>query len=189
MIRVIVADDQALVRAGFRMILRAEPDIDVVAEASTGREAVAHAELLHPDVVLMDVRMPDMDGIEATRCIREARLDTKVLVLTTFDLDEVVYGALRAGASGFLLKDAPEDRLVTAVRVVADGSTIYAPVARRLVEEFAARTTRMRRSELDHPTPRELEVLRLMARGLSNGEIAGSIYVPRTQSRRTSPTS
>jgi DNA-binding NarL/FixJ family response regulator len=178
MIRVIVADDQALVRAGFRMILRAEPDIDVVAEASTGREAVAQAELLHPDVVLMDVRMPDMDGIEATRCIREARLDTKVLVLTTFDLDEVVYGALRAGASGFLLKDAPEDRLVTAIRVVADGSTIYAPsVTRRLVEEFAARTTRMRRSELDHLTPRELEVLRLMARGLSNGEIAGSIYV------------
>ncbi len=178
MIRVVLADDQALVRAGFRMILRAEPDIDVVGEASTGREAVDQAELHRPDVILMDVRMPEMDGIEATALIREASTHTKVLMLTTFDLDEVVYGALRAGASGFLLKDAPEERFVTAIRVVADGGSMFAPsVTRRLVEEFARRAPRSSSGELDQLTARELEVLTLMARGLSNVEIATSIYV------------
>jgi DNA-binding NarL/FixJ family response regulator len=162
-IRVILADDQALVRAGFRMILHAEADIDVVAEAGDGAEAVRLATQHSADVVLMDVRMPGMDGIEATRQILAGGPATKVLILTTFDLDEVVYDALRAGASGFLLKDAPEERLVTAIRVVADGGSLFAPyVTRRLIEEF---------------TPRELDVLLLVARGLTNHEIARALFV------------
>ncbi len=141
MIRLLIADDQALVRAGFRMILAAEPDLDVVGEAGDGAAAVALAADLRPDVVLMDVRMPDVDGIEATRRLQALPEPPRVLVLTTFDLDEVVYEALRAGASGFLLKDAPEAQLLTAIRVVADGASIFAPsVTRRLVAEFARRS-------------------------------------------------
>jgi len=140
-IRVVLADDQALVRAGFRMILRAEPGIEVVGEAANGHEAVAAADAHRPDVVLMDVRMPELDGIQATARIVESCPQARVLVLTTFDLDEVVFGALRAGASGFLLKDAPEERLVTAIQVVAEGGSLFAPaVTRRLVEQFARHT-------------------------------------------------
>jgi len=177
-IRVLLADDQSLVRAGFRMILRAEADLEVVGEAADGFAAVAEVEARRPDVVLMDVRMPELDGIEATARITQRWPDTKVLVLTTFDLDEVVYGALRAGASGFLLKDAPEERLVTAIRVVADGGSLFAPsVTRRLVEEFARRAPAAVPAALGDLTARELEVLTLMARGLTNGEIAREIYV------------
>ena len=140
MIRVVLADDQPLVRTGLRMILGAEPDIEVVAEAADGAEAVALCAELRPDVVLMDVRMPGTDGIEATRAVTAVDDPPRVLVLTTFDLDEVVYDALRAGASGFLLKDAPEERLVTAIHVVAEGGSLFAPsVTRRLIEEFASR--------------------------------------------------
>ena len=139
MIRVLLADDQALVRTGFRMILKAEPDIDVVGEAADGAQAVDATRRLRPDVVVMDVRMPHLDGLEATRRILAAsNLRTRVLMLTTFDLDEYVYDALRAGASGFLLKDGPADQLVAAIRTVADGGALLAPtVTRRLIEEFA----------------------------------------------------
>ena len=139
-IRVVLADDQPLVRTGLRMILRPEPGIEVVGEATDGAEAISLCRAEAPDVVLMDVRMPGTDGIEATRAVTAVADPPRVLVLTTFDLDEVVYDALRAGASGFLLKDAPEERLLTAIRVVADGGSMFAPsVTRRLIEEFAAR--------------------------------------------------
>ena len=183
MIRVLLADDQPLVRTGLRMILTADPELEVCAEAANGQEAVSAAAATCPDVVLMDVRMPVMDGIEATRAITTAGADTtagappRVLVLTTFDLDEVVYDALRAGASGFLLKDAPEERLLTAIRVVADGGSLFAPsVTRRLIEEFAQRATRPA-ADLTALTERENEVLRLVARGLSNAEIAAALFV------------
>ena len=177
MIRVVLADDQPLVRTGLRMILSAEPDIEVVGEAADGRAAIAACRDLGPDVVLMDVRMPEVDGIEATREVTSVEAPPRVLVLTTFDLDEVVYDALRAGASGFLLKDAPEERLTTAIRVVAEGGSLFAPsVTRRLIEEFASRGPRTPRA-LPGLTDREDEVLRLLARGLSNAEIAQELYV------------
>ncbi|HMM97159.1 response regulator transcription factor [Phycicoccus sp.] len=177
-VRVLLADDQPLVRAGLRMILAPEPDLEVVAEAGDGRAAMLAAREHHPDVVLMDVRMPEVDGIEATRTITRMTDPPRVLVLTTFDLDEVVYDALRAGASGFLLKDAPEERLVTAVRVVADGGALFAPsVTRRLIEEFAARAPAGAARGLEQLSSRENEVLRMMARGLSNGEIAAELFV------------
>jgi DNA-binding NarL/FixJ family response regulator len=181
-VRVVIADDQQLIRAGFRMILAAEPDIEVVGEAATGAEAVGLTRELRPDVVLMDIRMPEFDGIEATRRIlaesREPR--TSVLILTTFDLDEYVYDALCAGASGFLLKDVTAERLFDAVRVVAAGEALLAPaVTRRLISEFA----RLRPAPAAPPvtvaelTPRETEVLRLLAEGLSNPEIAGRLVI------------
>jgi DNA-binding NarL/FixJ family response regulator len=178
MIRVLLADDQALVRAGFRMILGAEDGIEVVGEAGNGAEAVALARDLVPAVVLMDVRMPVLDGIEATRRIVAGGDSPRVLVLTTFDVDEYVYEALRAGASGFLLKDAPEEQLVAGIRVVAGGGSLFAPaITRRLIERFAGTHPGTPPQGLDDLTARELEILRLVARGLSNAEIAATLVI------------
>jgi DNA-binding NarL/FixJ family response regulator len=192
-IDVLIADDQALVRAGFRMVLEAEDDIAVVGEAANGEQAVHSAQRLRPDVVLMDIRMPELDGIAATRQIAGAAgardegegdgAPPRVLILTTFDLDEYVYDALGAGASGFLLKDSPPEQLVNAIRVVAGGEALLAPsVTSRLIEQFAR--TRALSSPpppgLDELTARELEVFKLMARGLSNAEIASSLVVSDT---------
>ncbi len=181
-IRVVVADDQPVVRAGFHTILDAQPDIEVVGEAGDGVDAVAMAGRLAPDVVLMDIRMPRMDGLVATRVLAgpDVAHPLRVLVLTTFDLDEYVYGALRAGASGFLLKDAGRDELVSAVRVVARGDALLAPsVTRRLIEEFARRPVadRPALAQIDTLTAREREVMELVARGRSNAEIAAELYV------------
>ena len=174
-IRVTLADDQALVRTGFRLILQAEEEIEVVGEAEDGRAAIELVRTVSPDVILMDVRMPVLDGIEATRRVAA---ETRVLVLTTFDLDEVVFEAIRAGASGFLLKTSPADELVRAVRVVAAGDSLLSPsITRRLVEEFARRPVAAEPRGLSELTPRELDVLRLIARGLSNAEIATELFV------------
>jgi len=182
-IRVLVVDDQALVRGGFRLILESQPGVEVVGEAADGREALAKARELRPDVVLMDVRMPGMDGLEATRRLLSERDAPRVLMLTTFDLDEYVYDALRAGASGFLLKDVRPEQLADAVRVVAEGETLLAPViTQRLVQQYVRRlrpgTTRP--AALDSLTERELAVLRLIARGRSNAEIATDLFLSET---------
>ena len=183
-LRVGVVDDQTLVRTGFTMILETEDDIEVVCEASNGREAIELCRRHRPDVVLMDIRMPELDGIEATRTIcADADNVTKVLILTTFDLDEYVYEAVRAGASGFLLKDTPPDDLVDAVRILADGDALLAPsVTRRLIEEFVAGGggQTLPSPGLDELTEREHEVLRLIARGHSNHEIAERLYLGET---------
>ena len=182
-VRVLIADDQALVRTGFRLILESENDIEVVGEAEHGREAIDLSARLRPDVVLMDIRMPKLDGIEATRRLLAGTSDgPRVLMLTTFDLDEYVYEALRAGASGFLLKDVPAEQLAAGVRLVAQGEALLAPsVTRRLIQEFSqtSRPTR-RAAALDELTPRELEVLKLVARGLSNAEVADALVVSAT---------
>jgi DNA-binding NarL/FixJ family response regulator len=177
-VRVLLVDDERLVRAGFRMFLKAEPGIEVAGEAADGVEAIDAAARLRPDVVLMDIRMPRLDGLEASRRILSGREPPRVVVLTTFDLDEYVYEALRAGASGFLLKDAPEDQLVAAIRVAADGGSLFAPTAtRRLIEEFTRKARPTGFPGVEELTPRELEVLRLVARGLSNRELARELVV------------
>jgi len=179
-IRVLLCDDQALVRGGFRMILDARPDIEVVGEAEDGLQAVAQVRALEPDVVLMDVRMPNLDGIEATRRIVSSGARARVLILTTFDPDEYVYEAIRVGASGFLLKDVEPGELVDAIRVVAAGNALLgSTVTQRLLERFAGSSPAQARS-LDDLTERELEILRLVAEGLSNAEIADRLVVGET---------
>lgn len=183
MVRVLIVDDQALVRRGFRMILDAEPDVTVVGETATGLEAVEEVARLTPDVVLMDIRMPGLDGVEATRRITAAGPTPRVVVLTTFDLDEHVVESIRAGASGYLLKDEPPEDLVRAIKVVADGDALLAPaVTRRVLARVAATPSLSARDSaaLASLTDRETEVLRLLARGLSNAEIAGPLFLGET---------
>lgn len=179
-VRVLLVDDQAMVRTGFRLILESEPGIEVVGEAGDGREALAKGRDLQPDVTLMDVQMPVMDGLAATQqMIADPEIHTRVVILTTFERDEYVFGALRAGASGFLLKNAPPEDLIDAVRVVAAGNALLAPsVTQRLIEEFTKRPSpRSLDPELHLLTERELDTLRLLAQGLTNGEIAERMFV------------
>jgi len=180
-IRVLVADDQSMVRAGFRMLLSGQADIDVVAEASNGLEAVEKAARFDPDVVLMDIRMPELDGLEATRRILATGGTSRILVLTTFDLDEYVYEALRAGASGFVLKDDPPEQLIGAIRTVAAGDALLSPaVTKRVIAQFTRLPRPTPPKALDELSARERDVLRLMARGLSNAEIGKELFIGET---------
>ena len=187
MIRVALADDQELVRTGFAALLAAEDDIEVVGQAADGRDAVGLATAMKPDVMLMDIRMPELDGIEATRKIAQnaSLAAVHVVILTTFELDEYVFEAIRAGAAGFLVKDTDAAELLRAVRVVAGGEALLSPgVTRRLIAEFASRTTQTRSVPgIDDLTPREREVVALIAAGLSNDEIAGKLYVSRSTAK------
>jgi DNA-binding NarL/FixJ family response regulator len=180
-IRVLVVDDQLMVRAGLRMLLAYEPDIEVVAEAGNGREAVAQAARFHPNLVLMDIRMPVLDGLEATRRILAADDSTRVLILTTFDLDENVFEALGAGASGFVLKDDPPEQLIAAVRTIAGGEALLSPsVTRRVIRQFSRLHQRPRPKAVSTLTSREMDVLRLITQGLSNAEIGQQLFISDT---------
>jgi DNA-binding NarL/FixJ family response regulator len=177
-IRVLVADDQSMVRAGFRLLLAREPDVDVIAEARTGIEAVQQAARFKPTVVLMDIRMPDLDGLEATRRILAADPAARILILTTFDLDEYVYEALQAGASGFVLKDDPPEQLIAAVRTVAAGDALLSPaVTKRVIQQFARMPRPAPPKAIDELTARELDIFRLIAEGLSNAEISERLFI------------
>src|SRR5262249_13295771 len=180
-VRVLVADDQSMVRAGFRMLLSGEEEIEVVAEAGNGLEAVDKAERFQPTVILMDIRMPELDGLEATRQILAANPDARVLILTTFDLDEYVYEALRAGASGVGLQDDPPEQLIAAIRTVAAGDALLSPaITKRVIKQFARTPRPTPPKELDELSERERDVFRLIARGLSNTEIAQELYISDT---------
>ena len=180
-IRVLVADDQSMVRAGFRMLLEGEQDIEVIAEAINGRDAVEKARRLHPTVVLMDIRMPELDGLQATRHILAADDTARILILTTFDLDEYVYEALVAGASGFVLKDDPPEQLIAAIRTVAGGDALLSPaITKRVIKQFTRIPRPAPPKEFDELTAREQEILRLIANGLSNAEIGQQLYITET---------
>ena len=180
-IQVLVVDDQSMVRAGFRMLLAGEEDIEVIAEASNGLEAVDKAARLHPTVILMDIRMPELDGLQATRRILAADNASRILILTTFDLDEYVFEALRAGASGFVLKDDSPEQLIAAIRTVAAGDALLSPtITRRVIQKFANVSRPVPPKELNNLSDREREVFRLMARGLSNAEIGNELYISET---------